>query len=323
MRNKILFSLAIIGMLAGLVSAYIYGVQTPPQSPAYIPASNPYKKGIYANGIIESYQASGSNINIYPEVPGTIKKIFVTEGAEVRQGTPLLLIEDSVQRATSEQQKAGAEAAQAQIELAKANLKSVQDQLSKQRRSYYLDPKSISKDALDNAENAVNVAKAGLDVAKKQYTALLKAYQAATTLLAKYTITAPVDGMVLSINAAVGGYISSQGTYGTYTGQYAPILVLGDSRDRIDVRCYIDEILIHRLPKAARMSAQMFIRGTNISLPLEFVRVQPYVSPKIQLSSQIAERVDVRVLPVIFRVKKPANIALYPGQLVDVYIGEK
>jgi HlyD family secretion protein len=70
------------------------------------------------------------------------------------------------------------------------------------------------------------------------------------------------------------------------------------------------------------MRAQMFIRGTNIRVPLEYVRVQPYVSPKIQLSNQRTERVDVRVLPVLFRFQKPKDIQLYPGQLVDVYIGE-
>jgi HlyD family secretion protein len=34
------------------------------------------------------------------------------------------------------------------------------------------------------------------------------------------------------------------------------------------------------------------------------------------------ERVDVRVLPVIFRFDKPKGVNLYPGQLVDVFIGE-
>ena len=28
-----------------------------------------------------------------------------------------------------------------------------------------------------------------------------------------------------------------------------------------------------------------------------------------------------RVLPVIFAIDKPANINIYPGELVDVYIG--
>jgi len=95
---------------------------------------------------------------------------------------------------------------------------------------------------------------------------------------------------------------------------------MGSSQGHLGVRCYIDEILIPRLPEASRIRAQMFIRGTSISVPLEFVRVQPYVSPKIQLSNQRTERVDLRVLPVIFRFTPPKGVELYPGQLVDVYV---
>ena len=36
--------------------------------------------------------------------------------------------------------------------------------------------------------------------------------------------------------------------------------------------------------------------------------MQPFVSPKIELSDQRQERVDVRVLPVIFRVEKPEDM---------------
>jgi HlyD family secretion protein len=360
-RNKVLFSLSIIGIIAGLVSAYIYGMQKKPQPPVFNPAPNPYAKGIYANGIIESYQTSGENINIYPEVSGTITKILVAEGETVHKGTPLLIMDDSVQKAIVQQQQSQAEAAlalleelkaqprkeslevaKAQVEFTSASLKTAQDQLDKQRKSYELDPRSVSKDALDNAVNAVKVAKANLEVVQKQYeltkagawvydiknqenqyNALSKAFTASNALLAKYTIKAPVDGVILSIKAAVGSYISPQGAYGTYTQGFNPVIVMGSSQTYIGVRCYIDEILINRLPQASQMHAQMFIRGTNISIPLQYVRVQPYVSPKIELSSQRTERVDVRVLPVIFRFERPKNIYVYPGQLVDVYIGEK
>ena len=54
MRNKAIFLLAGIGLLIGLLSAYLFGVEKKPQPPAFTPASNPYGKGIYANGIIES-----------------------------------------------------------------------------------------------------------------------------------------------------------------------------------------------------------------------------------------------------------------------------
>jgi len=307
-RNKIIFVLAIIGLLAGLVSAYIFGIEKKPQPPAFKPASNPYAKGIYANGIIESYQANGVNINIYPEVPGTVSKILVAEGATIKKGTTLILIDDAVQRATVEQQKS-------QIELASASLKSAQDQLDKLRKSYELNPRSVSQSDLDNAENAVKVAKANVEVVRKQYDLGL-------ALLSKYTIKAPSDGSILSINTAVGSYISAQGTYDSYSQGFNPVLVMGSSQTYVGVRCYIDEILISRLPQASQMNARMSIRGTNISIPLEYVRVQPYVSPKIELSSQRTERVDVRVLPVIFRFERPKDVDVYPGQLVDVYIGE-
>jgi HlyD family secretion protein len=308
-RNKVIFILAIIGLLTGLVSAYIFGIEKKPPPPAFTPASNPYANGIYAEGIIESYQANGANINIYPEVPGTILKILVTEGATTKKGAPLILIDDSVQRATVEQQKS-------QIELASASLKSSQDQLDKQRKSYELNPRSVSQYDLDNAENAVKVAKANMEVVRKQY-------ELALTLLSKYTLRAPTDGTILSINTAVGSYVSAQGSYDTYTQGFIPILVMGRSQTYVGVRCYIDEILISRLPQASQMRAQMLIRGTNISIPLEYVRVQPYVSPKIELSNQRAERVDVRVLPVIFRFERPKDFVVYPGQLVDVYVEEK
>src|SRR5271169_242773 len=142
MRNKLLIALAIIGILAGFVSAYIFNVKQKPQPPAFTPASNPYEKGIYANGIIESPQTSGENINIYPEVPGAVAKILISEGQHVKAGIPLLMLDDAVQRATADQQKAQAESAREQIGLAKANLKSLQDTLDKQKKSYDLDPKS-------------------------------------------------------------------------------------------------------------------------------------------------------------------------------------
>jgi len=97
---------------------------------------------------------------------------------------------------------------------------------------------------------------------------------------------------------------------------------MGGPQDFLAVRCCSEEPLIHRLPEPSRLSARMFVRGSNLSLPLEDARMQPYVSPKVALSNQRTERVDVRMLPLIFRFAKPKDIALYPGELVDVYIGE-
>ena len=119
----------------------------------------------------------------------------------------------------------------------------------------------------------------------------------------------------------VGSFVSPQGAYDTYTQGMDPILVIGSPQASLNVRCYVDEILVPRLPAFTKMRAEMSIRGSDQKLPLTYVRVQPYVSPKIELSDQRTERVDVRVLPIIFRIENTKNVNVYPGELVDVYIG--
>jgi HlyD family secretion protein len=360
-RSRMIFGASAIGLVFALVSAFIASQQPSAQPPVFNPAANPYAKGIYANGIIESVQAQGENINIYPEVSGPITQALVAEGARVHKGDSLLMIDDSVQRATAEQQRSQAQAAlavlqelkaeprpeslnvaKAQVENAEASLKNAQDQLAKQERSYAMDPKSVSRDALDNARNAEKIAATNLSVVQKQYAltkagawiydiqnqekqyaALSNAYAASAALLAKYTLRAPTDGVVRSVQAAVGSYVSPQGAYDSYTQGFAPLIVMGTPDDHLQVRAYIDEILIHRLAEPTKMNAQMFIRGTDTHIPLTFTRIQPFVSPKIELSDERQERVDLRVLPVIFRFASPKSLNLYPGQLVDVYVSEK
>jgi len=292
--NKIIFTIAIIGILAGLVAAYIFGMERKAQPPVFKPVSNPFDSAIYANGMIESDLPSGENINIFPEVSGPITQVFVHEGQQVSVGTPLFTIDDSVQRANTE--------------LAAANLKVARDQYDKRRASYDADPKSVSKDVLDTAEDAVIQAAAAL--------------KAASALLQYYSVKAPIDGIVLAVNATVGGYVSSQGDYDTYTELFDPLVIMGSPQDYMQVRCYVDEILVSRLPSHWHIQAQMQITGTDIKVPLEYVRVQPYISPKIELSNEKQEQVDLRVLPVIFRFQKQ-DAPVYPGQMVDVFIGQE
>lgn len=360
MRNKVIFSLAILGVVVGMLAAYLFGIQRQPQPPVFAPASSPYPTAIFANGIIESDQSSGSNINVYPEVSGRVTAVLVKEGQQVSAGAPLLKIDDSVQKQTTAQLYSQAQAAQAllkelkaqprretldiaqaQVVLAEANVKAARDQYDKDRAAYDADPHSISKNVLDVAQDALEQTDSALDVARRQldltkagawsydidtqqktYDSLMQAYESANALLTKYTVSAGRDGVVLAVHAAANGYVSPQGVYDTYTQGQDPILVVGPPQDYLAVRCFVDEILVSRLPNASHIRAQMSVRGSEVRVPLEFVRVQPYVSPKIELSAERQEQVDLRVLPVIFRFRKQ-GAAVYPGQEVDVYIGQQ
>jgi len=360
MNRHIIFYVAAAGVLTGLVSAYIFGRVAGLQPPVFIPASSPYASAIFANGIIESAQSSGSNVSMYPEVSGTITQVLVQEGQAVMAGTLLMRIDSSVQAGTTEQLRLQSEAALvmlhelqaqprkevvgvavAQEKLAVATFAIAQDQYIKRRDAYALDRGSISRDLLDTAHETAEQAEAAVAVAhgqlaltnagawsfdiesqEKQYKALVQGFQAARALLAKYEIVAPVDGVVMSLNAGVGSFISPQGTYNPYTQLLDPLIILGAPQRYLDVRCYVDEILVTKLPEAGKMRAQMSIRGSDLKIDLEFVRIQPYVSPKIELSNQRQEQVDLRVLPVIFRFLKQ-DAPVYPGQLVDVFIGNR
>jgi len=346
-KNRLLFGLALIGVLAGVGSAIFYSLPKHAQPPVFNPAANPFP--------------SGSNVDIFAEVSAPVLAIPAKEGEGVTKGTPLVILDDSVQRAATAQLEEQARAAgvlleelkaqprpetlrvaEAQLAAAEAAHKTTRDQYEKQKRSFDLDPGSVSREALDSALNAERTAQANVELAARQYElvkagawdydirtqerqheALLKSAEAARALLAKYVIRAPVDGVVLAVNTAVGSYASPLGTFATYTQSNGSIVVMGAPQENLQVRVYVDEILVNRIPPDGPFRAEMAVRGTDVRIPLQFVRRQPYLTPKIQLSNQRQERVDVRVLPLIFRFGNAGKARLYPGQLVDVFIEAK
>ncbi len=74
----------------------------------------------------------------FPEVSGTITQVLVNEGATVATGRPLLLIDNSIQKAVVEQQKAQAEAALALLLELKAQPR--KEVLEVRRRRWKLQP---------------------------------------------------------------------------------------------------------------------------------------------------------------------------------------
>lgn len=309
MKTKLIFILSFVGLLAALLSAYIYNLPHHAQPPVYQPASNPFVKGIYANGIIESDQSSGSNMNVYPEVSGTLRTISVHEGQQVKKDAPLFMIDTSIQ-------STNVLVAEAQLSIAQATLKTATDEYDKQKAVYDINPDYVTRDTIDNDLNAVKVATANVALTRKQY-------ELNQVMLSKYTVLAPDSGIVIAINASVGDYLSPQGVYDTYTQGNDPVVVLGTPQHAMAVRVYIDEILVPQLPPAQKITAQMSIRGSDVRITLQFIRMQPYVTPKINLSDERQERVDVRVLPLLFRFTPDPSHPLYPGQMVDVYIKQQ
>lgn len=116
-----------------------------------------------------------------------------------------------------------------------------------------------------------------------------------------------VEFRVLQVSVRPGEYV------GTTAGQ--PIIVLG-TVGRLNVRVDIDENDIGRFKPGMKGTASP--RGEpNKRYPISFVRVEPYVIPKKSLTGGNTERVDTRVLQVIYTIDTP-SAPLYVGQQLDV-----
>jgi hypothetical protein len=95
------------------------------------------------------------------------------------------------------------------------------------------------------------------------------------------------------------------------------LIVLGDI-NVIHVRVDIDEQDLPRFQ--AGLPGKGYVRGDATQpFPLTFVRVEPYAQPKKSLTGSGTERVDTRVLQVIYAID-PVDRTLYVGQQLDVYL---
>ena len=129
--------------------------------------------------------------------------------------------------------------------------------------------------------------------------------------------------LAIGVIAAFIAVARRSGTAGIYVGIVERGVATGTDHDGLQVRAYVDETLVHALPAPSKLTGRMVIRETNTIVPLMFVRVPPYVSLRSDRSDEWHERMDVPVLPVIFRFDPAPDLAVHPGQLVDVCIGER
>jgi hypothetical protein len=115
--------------------------------------------------------------------------------------------------------------------------------------------------------------------------------------------------VVLQVNVRVGERVSE--------GDARPLVVLGDL-STWHVRVDVDERDIARFRSGTAATA--YPRGeTAHEMTMRFLRVEPYVVPKKTLTGENTERVDTRVLQVLYAVER-ADHAVYVGQQLDVFI---
>ncbi|MFM2197823.1 MAG: hypothetical protein RLZZ505_1255 [Verrucomicrobiota bacterium] len=146
--------------------------------------------------------------------------------------------------------------------------------------------------------------------AKAQLAASETAMKRISLLIERLTVVAPRDGNVLQVNIRAGEYAS--------TAPKNPAMIIGDI-ERLQLRADVDEQNAIRI--RAGQKAYGYLKGDpSVTFPLEFVRVEPYIIPKVSLTGASTERVDTRVLQVIYSLTRPENPPLYVGQQVDVFI---
>src|SRR5258708_11425980 len=126
----------------------------------------------------------------------------------------------------------------------------------------------------------------------------------------RLTMQAPIAGVILQNKVRLGQYAQC--------GPLSePLMILG-SVTPLNVRVDVDEHDAWRVHGGAPAAASPRGNG-SIRIPLEFVRFEPYVIPKKSLTGDSTERVDTRVLQVIYRVPYGAPSA-YGVQKMDGYV---
>lgn len=277
----------------------------PPGEPPVPPPHKPYAEAVAATGILE---ALSENVAIGVPTPGLVTEVFVKVNDQIQEGAPLFRLDDRDLLAEKLTIQAQREIAQAQIAVSQAQLTKIESQLS--RLAAVSDRRAVSEDDLENRRQDVTVAQAQVTAAKAQLASSELSLQRLSLLIDRLTVRAPRSGDIIQLNIRAGEYAG--------TAPKNPAMIIGQT-DKLQVRADIDEQNATRIRPGQQAIA--YLKGDpSITFPLEFIRVEPYVIPKVSLTGATTERVDTRVLQVIYSLKRPENPPLYVGQQVDVFI---
>jgi multidrug resistance efflux pump len=318
----------------------------PPLSPPLPPARTPFGLTVAGAGIVE---ASTENIAVGSALPGVVVDVFVPVdkvGTQVKAGDPLFRVDDRALKATLRVQEANLQAAQAQLtkleamprpeEVPPSDAKvrvaeaGVALQLDLSERANRLSPSGAMaaedvqqrKLTLEQARKSLLQAKAENELLKAgawqpdkeiARTAVAQAQaqvEQTRTELERSVVRAPIDGEVLQVNVRLGEFVGAPPSQA--------LVLLGNSH-KLHVRVDIDEHDVPRFREGAPAWASL--RGNPaLKYALQFVRVEPYVVPKKSLTGDNTERVDTRVLQVIYSLDMTDRPRVYIGQQMDVFI---
>jgi multidrug resistance efflux pump len=333
---------------AGVAFAVFTVVQArqaePPARPLRPPPERPEGIATIAGaGIVEARQR---NIPIGAQVPGVVTRVFVREGQRVEPGEPLFEVDDRELRAELRVREAMLAARRSELEKLRAAPRpedvppAVAAAEGARARVAGLETQAMRTTSLfergvgtqqeyDAARFAAAEARAALVKAEKELERLRRGTWGRDLAIAAANVDqaeAEVDRVRteidrLTVRALAGGQVLQ---VNVLPGQYAglvfkePLIVLGDVAE-LRVRVDIDEQDLPLFRPGARAVATLKGRP-GVRFGLEFVRVDPYVIPKRNLTGDNAERVDTRVLQVIYALPDRRPLDVYVGQQMDVYL---
>jgi HlyD family secretion protein len=246
---------------------------------------------VAGTGVVE---AGTGNIAVGTPISGIVAAVPVRWGDKVEVGTTLFRIDDRDLQAQLPVAMAHAREAGARLERAQ-----YQSQLADRLHDQHV----LSDEQYRDRRFEVQINDAALASARADVERI-------RVEIDRRTIRAPVAGRVLQINTRPGEFAES-GVLAT------PLMLVGDDV-RLRVRVDIDENDAGRVTPTA--PAVAVIRGRpDLRTALRFESIEPYVAPRKSLSGDTTERVDTRVLQVIYSFEG-AKLPVYVGQHVDVYI---
>jgi multidrug resistance efflux pump len=310
------FALSIAGMvMMFLVIQQIRGQDTKIQPPPVQPAQKPFPDPVAATGIIEAMR---ENVAIGSPVPGLVLKVDVKVNQDVKEGDALFHIDDREIQASLLRYRAQVQLAKAKIDVQEAMVGKATDMLERVKA---VGGKAVSVDEVQQRENDLQVSRAQLAAAASELAAADADVKQAELLVDRLVVRAPRTGTILQLNIRDGEYAPAM--------PKAPLIVMGDigSKDHraFHVRADVDEQSAARIDEKNLRDRKAYatVKGdTKTQFELTFDRIEPYVIPKVSLTGASTERVDTRVLQVIFKLEHDPtkHLPLYVGQQMDVFI---